>query len=1260
MHNFLSGGGEMGELIRKHEWSKTTLGPIDLWPRSLRTCVQIMLTSRQPIWIGWGKDLIKLYNDPYKQIVKGKHPWALGKPASVVWKDIWKDIHPMLTKVMFENEGTYVEEQLLIMERNGYPEETYYTFSYTPVAGDDGVTAGMICFNTDDTDRIIIERQLKTLTELGKSLNDLKSISLVYEQTARILRKNPYDFPFAIQYESHQGIHRFVKATSAGTVFERKYSCIDQENEGLSNLFLNAFNSGKPQVFKNLIQSVGEMPRGAWSVPPGQALILSIAQRGNSEAYGYLVVGLNPFRVLDSKYIGFFQLVADQIATSLANIHIIEEERKRLEALAEIDRAKTVFFSNISHEFRTPLTLILGSSEELLRKRDDEVGVENKTRMETIHRNALRLLRLVNNLLDFSRIEAGKEKPILQPVNISQFTQELASNFSSLVETAGLSYEIDIDPIGTPVFLDKVMWEKIVLNLISNAFKYTLNGKITVSLKEHGSNVLLSIKDTGVGIPEEELPKMFERFHRVQKITGRTYEGTGIGLSLVSELVKLHAGNISVKSKAGEGSEFVVEIPLGQPTKDVAAVSVPENGHRHALADTFIEEASSLLQKESADFTEKSRASLQNASKVLVVDDSPDMRNYIKNILQNYYVVDTATNGKEAIEKINDNRPDLVLSDIMMPVMDGVQMMKAIKSNPGLQSLPVILLSARAGEEARIEGYEIGADDYLVKPFSSKELIARISSQIKLISIRKEVESNLRNVIMQSPVATTLLRGPSFVVQLVNAMGLEIWGRSYHEVINKPLARALPEVAEQGFIQLLEKVYSTGEAFKGNEVPVELLRFGKPQTLYLNFIYTPLRNDQNDIIGIIAVGIDVSEQVYARHTVEEARSALNNAIELAELGTWEIDLNTAFTTFTPRVADWWGLPQSGAPLHEVIECMHEDDRPRVKIAVEEAIKNTGEYAAEYRLINARTKDERYIQARGNVLYNSQKKPIKLTGIVRDITLFRLAHQELERQVRERTKELEILNQDMKRSNDELSQFAYIASHDLQEPLRKIQTFSDLARNHDSPANLQVYLDKIDNSAARMSTLIKDVLLFSKIARDGQGSMPVDLNEVLDNVKNDFELLISERGAQIENNKLPVLMGSKLHYHQLFANLIGNALKFNEKHPRIQIQHSIVDAPKDFFIKVGTSGKCHELIFNDNGIGFDPIYAEQIFNLFTRLHNRSEYKGTGIGLALCKKIIENYHGSITATSGPGKGATFKILLPVYDQSFSHEKRVLNHG
>ena len=433
--DFLSGGGELGERIRAFDWSKTSLGPFEFWPRSLKTCVQIMLTSRQPIWIGWGKDLIKLYNDPYKTILGGKHPWALGKPASVVWKDIWKDIDHMLRQVMHENQGTYVEAQLLIMERNGYPEETYYTFSYTPIAGDDGATEGMICANVDDTDRIISERQLKTLTQLGKALTDPKTNEEVFHRTVNTLAENSYDFPFALLYELNGNSAKLVNSTDLGLSRRIIPGSINLEStNGVSPHCAQAIAQRKLVIVEELEEKLGILPKGAWSVPPSKAIVLPIAQRGQRDPYGLLVAAVNPFRVLDEKYRSFFELIGELVITSLTNVHALEEERKQLEALAEIDRAKTAFFSNISHEFRTPLTLFLGPIEDMLN--DDEIKGNNRDRALVAFRNAHRMQKLVNLLLDFSRIEAGRMEANFTAVDIVSATEDLISNFRSAIEKA--------------------------------------------------------------------------------------------------------------------------------------------------------------------------------------------------------------------------------------------------------------------------------------------------------------------------------------------------------------------------------------------------------------------------------------------------------------------------------------------------------------------------------------------------------------------------------------------------------------------------------------------------------------------------------------------------------------------------------------------------------------------------------------------------------------------------------------------------------
>jgi signal transduction histidine kinase len=709
---FLSGGGEMGQRIRDFDWSATPLGPVDTWPQSLRTCIRIMLISRQPIWIGWGKQLIKFYNDPYKAIVGGKHPWALGQPASLVWKDIWKDIGPMLRAVMENDEGTYVESQLLIMERNGYPEETYYTFSYTPIPGDDGGTAGMICANSDDTEKIIGGRQLRTLMQLGKRLSDPRSVQDDITRSILTLKENPYDFPFV------------------------EFRMVGEEGSLAADCEL-AMTNRKLQVVEDMGEKVSNMTKGAWEIAPHKGVILPIFQPGNREASGFLVVGINPYRLPDEKYTGFFSLAADQIANSLADLHALDAERKKAAALREIDRAKTTFFSNISHEFRTPLTLLLGPIEDVLN--DPELKDINRYRMGVAYRNVLRMQKLVNTLLDFSRIEAGRMEGQYSRVDIYALTRDLASSFRSAIEKAGMELTISCGSITDDVYVDVDQWERIVLNLVSNAFKYSREGTIAVHVEQIGTEVLVRVSDTGVGIPEEQLGMIFDRFHRIETVQGRSQEGTGIGLAMVKELVRLHQGTITVTSTPGAGSIFTITIPVGKDHLPIdKIVALPEPVLKHT--EGFVAEALKWLPELSEDkeVDEIENIGARAGGTVLLVDDNADMREYVQRLLSVQFTVITAINGEEAFLKMLEFRPDLLLSDIMMPVMDGFGLLEKVRSHPGVQHTPVIFLSARAGDEAKIEGLDGGADDYLVKPFSAKELLARVDANIRIARSRTE------------------------------------------------------------------------------------------------------------------------------------------------------------------------------------------------------------------------------------------------------------------------------------------------------------------------------------------------------------------------------------------------------------------------------------------------------------------------------------------------------------------------------------------
>ena len=747
--NFLAGGGEMGALIRAHGWSKTVLGAPESWPQSLKTAVRIMLTSRQPIWIGWGERLIYLYNDAYKSIIGGKHPWALGRPTAEVWREIWPEIGPMLTTAMGGVEGTYVEEQLLIMERHGYPEETYYTFSYSPIPTDDGTPGGIICANTDDTRRVIGDRQLRLLRELAARTVDARSWQEACDRSIRALATNQHDVTFAQLFIACANGRDVSLAASFGVPEDRG------ESHAQTWPISKVLNEHQLLVVEDIAAFLpGAPPKGAWDLESKQAAILPVQPSGDTGRAGVLVVGLSPYRQFDENYRGFLDLAAGQIASAIANADAYEEERRRVEALAELDRAKTAFFSNVSHEFRTPLTLMLGPLEDALSGHMQHEQM--RTQVELAHRNGSRLLRLVNSLLDFSRIEAGRVRATYRATDLCEFTADIAASFRSAIERAGLKLELDCQSLSEPIFIDREMWEKVILNLLSNAFKFTMEGQIGVSVHQaaDGHSAVVEVWDTGVGIPTEEMPRLFERFHRIEATRGRSFEGSGIGLALVHELVTLHGGAISARSIEGKGTTFTVTLPLGRAHLQSDKV-VEEQAHAAAVVSRsheFIEEALRWL-PDGADREAASEISAfglnaltvqggpgQGAGKrVLLADDNADMRSYVGRLLeaQGYQVV-VAPDGELALELARQRKPELILTDVMMPKLDGFGLLRAVRADERLAEVPVIMLSARAGEEAKVEGLDAGADDYLIKPFAARELIARVHSNIQMAEIRRE------------------------------------------------------------------------------------------------------------------------------------------------------------------------------------------------------------------------------------------------------------------------------------------------------------------------------------------------------------------------------------------------------------------------------------------------------------------------------------------------------------------------------------------
>jgi PAS domain S-box-containing protein len=739
----------MAARMAAFDWSATPIGPVSRWPQSLCTAVGICLSSRYPMLIWWGPDLIMLYNDGYAPMLGPvKHP-ALGRPGREVWAEIWHIVGEQLRSVLSTGRPTWSDDQVLPMLRFGYLEEAYFTYSYSVIHDETGAVGGVFTAVSETTQRVLGERRLRTLRALGEAATvvagtgQVTTAEQVCRAALRTLAASRADVPFAGAYLLDQDGARARLVAAMGLRADAALLPAELPAAQADPALWQAVVTGETRTLRGLAerhpQAVlpGASPAG--DQPCDTALALPVLVNGRERAAGLLVAGVTPYRELDEDYRGFFNLLTDQVSRAVGDADAFEAQRRRAEALAELDRAKSEFFANVSHELRTPLTLIAGPAEDALADQAEPLGPGQRGRMEIIRRNAGRLRRLVDDMLDFARIEAGWLRPELVAADLTAVTSELIASFAPAVERAGLELRTDFSPLPRPVPVDMGMWEKVVLNLLSNAVKYTLHGRIDVSLRAVGRMLELSVRDTGIGIPAAELPRLFQRFYRVRSTAGRSHEGAGIGLALVAELVRLHGGTVGAESAEGAGSTFTVRLPYDQVPADLPGA--PPVRPSTAYVDEALQWAGHPAEVGLPGDT--------GGARVLVVEDNADLRRFIAGLLEPNWQVLQAADGRTGLELARAHRPDLVLTDVMMPGLDGFGLLAALRADPRTAATPVVILSARAGEEAAVQGLEAGADDYLPKPFSAVELRARVRSNLEMARFRNR-ESQFRRALLDS------------------------------------------------------------------------------------------------------------------------------------------------------------------------------------------------------------------------------------------------------------------------------------------------------------------------------------------------------------------------------------------------------------------------------------------------------------------------------------------------------------------------------
>jgi signal transduction histidine kinase/ActR/RegA family two-component response regulator len=903
---------ELGNRISGHDWSATALGPATRWPSSLKTALRLILACPDPMAIYWGHDLVLLHNDAFRAILGSKYPACLGQPAEKVFPELWHLIHDDFRRVMREGKAVRYQDQQLPMVRRGYVEEGYFNYSFSPIEDENGDIAGTFVTATETTYSVLGERRTRTLDALAQRMAQSGDEATACDAAVAVLGADPADAVFVMVYRVHANGHAVLHGATGTGLEHHPGLCPGIIDLGAGPTgpwpLARACREGAIQV-DGLASHLGHGPLGPWPERPHQAMVVPLRPAGSGSEVGFLILGLSPRLVLDAAYRSFCTVAGLHVSHAITNARTYQEERRRAEELAAIDRAKTTFFSNVSYEFRTPLTLMLGPLDEVL---DPTVELPPGIRpvIEAIARNGRRLLRLVNTLLDFARIQAGREQAEYRPTDVAALTTDIVSAFRSATDRAGLFLNVDCVAPNEAVYIDHDMWEKIVLNLMSNAFKFTFTGGISIGLHEEGRQAVLTVQDSGVGIPAEELPRVFERFHRIEGTRARTHEGSGIGLALVQDLVALHGGTITVASVFGQGTTFRVALPLGKTHLD------PDRIVDH-LAPAEASPSAPALAEEAMRWLPETAVAEKHAAqaRILVVDDNADMRAYFSRLLGRHWQVAAVADGAAALALAQADPPALVISDVMMPGLDGLSLIPALRRQTATAHVPVMLVSARAGTEASVDALKAGACDYLVKPFSPRELVARVAAQLERIApttgrmmppedrpalhdpersflkTHDMARSRLFSLLMQTPQSLAILRGRALVFEMANESYRRLTGS--RPLIGRPLLEVFPDLDPT--VQNLLKRVLDGERIVMDQLGITMdwEWTGTPYERFFSFIYEPILDDDHDaVIGVFVAANDVTELVRVRREAEKqsAREPEQAAELLVANGTLQATL----------------------------------------------------------------------------------------------------------------------------------------------------------------------------------------------------------------------------------------------------------------------------------------------------------------------------------------------------------------------------------
>ncbi|MEJ2863784.1 chemotaxis protein CheB [Actinomycetospora flava] len=722
----LAGAGEVARLARGTDWEATPFGAVSGWPPALRTTVRLVLGSPLAMCLWWGPDRARLPNDAYRALM-GADDTGLGQPGDV--PDV---LDEDVERRVRAGESVEVREVRQPVTRGGGTEDASFDLAVVPVE-DAGTVPGILATVVERTAEVLADRRLRALHELTERTADADGWHETFERAIGVLAGHAEDVPFALGYRiDHVGaVARLVAGTGAAGVLAPPRMPL---GERWGWPLAHAESTGEPVLVEDVGARFADAGRDG-DPPCRRALVLPLPHT-DGEA-GALVLGLPPRH--DARHEEFLRLVGAAVALRLGEARTREKDRERAERLAALERARTSFFADVSHEFRTPLTLVLAPVEDGLARPDlpDDLRAD----LELARRHARRLLRLVGTLLDSAHVRAGRLRARFEPADLAALTAEIVAVFREAADRGGVALRVDAAPLPAPVWLDPQLWERILAHLLSNALKHTFEGAIDVRVRALPHHAEVQVADTGVGIPRTDLPLVFQRFHRVATTAARSHDGAGIGLSLTEELVRRHRGRIRVRSEEKVGTTVTVWLPMGSRPEMEHTVE-ERSDHPLDVAEALAEEAAAwapvdgdrtlhdvtLLDEPPGAAGDPVRSSRVPGARVLVAEDHPDLRRYLHRLLAATWDVRTVEGAAEVLEAAREHRPDVVLADVTAPP-DGPALVRRLRADPQLRATPIVLLTTDPSADA-------GADDHLVTPFSGRELVARLGAQIELARLR--------------------------------------------------------------------------------------------------------------------------------------------------------------------------------------------------------------------------------------------------------------------------------------------------------------------------------------------------------------------------------------------------------------------------------------------------------------------------------------------------------------------------------------------